>query len=133
MVIDPCRYCSLKGEFSSAKNWAEGSTFPMVSFCLTLSIDFKVPLGQLSFNVIPPPNSEWLLRSFAFNMFLPIEIIIFREITAPDGLILTIVSFIFTSNSSPTNKVCLFCWTFLVVPLPLPVDYRTYASNCWQF
>ena len=32
IVIDHCRDCSLKGEFFSAKNWEEGSTFAVVPF-----------------------------------------------------------------------------------------------------
>ena len=48
--------------FFSDKNWAEGSTFPVVPFSLTQSIDLKIPnyVSQLSANVIPPPNSERL-------------------------------------------------------------------------
>ena len=92
----------LEVNFSSAKNWAEGSPFPVVPFLLTQSIDFKTRLAQLSANVIPPTNSKRLLGSFAFNTPLSIEINIFREITAPVNLILIITSFIFSSNSSPT-------------------------------
>ena len=63
-----------KENFSLAKNWTEGSNFPMVTFHLAQSIDFKIPLAQFSVNVIPPANSERLFRSFAFNTPLPLEI-----------------------------------------------------------
>ena len=97
--------------FSTAKNWAEGSTFPVVSF-RTQSIDLKTPLVQLSVNVIPPPNSERLFRSFAFNTPSPIEITIFGEITAPVSLIPIIATLIFISNSSPTNECLPFLLNF---------------------
>ena len=77
MVIDDCQNCLLKGDFSSAKNWAEGSTFPVIAFRLTPSTDFKTPLAQLPVNIIQPPNSKRLFGSFAFNTSPPIEITIF--------------------------------------------------------
>ena len=80
-----------------------GSTFPVVPFRLTQSIDFKTSLAQLSVNVIPPPSSEELFSSENYH---------FREITASVSLIPIIDSFILTSNSSPTNEFLPFLLNF---------------------
>ena len=82
--------------------------FSSVSFLLNPVDRSQTPLAQLPVKVIPIPNSERLFELFPFNIPLPIKIIItiFREITAPVGLIPIMASFIFTTNSSPTNE-CL--------------------------
>ena len=112
MVMDHCPDAIWKVNCSSAKNWAEGSNFPAVPFRLAQSIHFKTPLNQLSVSVILPPNSE---------RPLPIEITIFQKITAPISLISfpIIASYIFTSNSSPTNSSvrrvtwsCVIFWRY---------------------
>ena len=82
-------------------------SFIVIPFLVYLNI----PQAQLSVNVIPPPNSERLFGSFAFNTPFPIEITIFREITAV-SLLPIIASFIFTRNSSPTNEGLPFLLNF---------------------
>ena len=90
-----------------------GPTFLVFPFCLTQLIDLKTLLAQLPVNIIPIPNSERLFELFTFNNPLPIKIIItiFREMTDPVGLIPIMASFIFTTNSSPTNE----CLHFLLI------------------
>ena len=43
--------------FSSSRNFLEGSTFPVVPFLLVQFIDFKTLRAQFSVNSRPPPNS----------------------------------------------------------------------------
>ena len=46
-----------KVNFSSSRNFLEGSTFPVVPFLLVQFIDFKTLRAQFSVNSRPPPNS----------------------------------------------------------------------------
>ena len=65
---------------------------PVVPLSLNQSMDLKTALAHISVSMTFPPSSE-----FAFSTSVPIDITIFREITAPAKQIPIVTSFISVS------------------------------------
>ena len=75
----------------------DGSIFSEIPLRLSQSMDFKTPLAHISVSITFHPNSDNELRLFAVNTLAPIDVTIFRQITAPAKRISIITTLISTS------------------------------------
>ena len=141
-----------KMNFSSAKNWREGTTFPVLPLRL-LHVSFSnTPLANLSVNTRSPPYS---FKKFGlFALIIPFAIIMSWHllIILPGWLLLMIPPAILVPNEmclsflayqSLTGWVFQFSWFFSVITLLLPGAncgsdkriFRIFSSelfNCWS-
>ena len=92
---------------SSSKNFAQGSTFPVVLFLFTQSIFCKKIWAHPP---VIPPNSFKIFGSVALITPVSITITIFRDITVPAKRDLIKLSLIICNISSSTRFGLPFLW-----------------------
>ena len=85
---------------------------------LTQSMDFKTTLAHISVGITFPQSSDNELGLFSFSNSVPIDLTIFRKVTAPGKQIPIITSLIFSITSS-----------LILLGLPTLVNWLSFNSR----